>query len=338
MPLIESEEETTREKLKNEMPLIESEEETTREKLKNEMPLIESEEETTREKLKNEMPLIESEEEILAKQISKKMNIPILISLDKTVYPLGGIVHIRFEIQSIKSGKKILYKVFNSNNNLLLHKKIDPTDYDKYLDSQESRIYRTSFTMEGHDWTIGETYTIHAVYGNMSADSLFVIDRRTPVIQSDMSMYLMGSDMIITVIDPDADKNSMVIEYVGNRNDSKLVIESPYGKINGYKLQETGKSTGIFQGIVRISGIRKNRSMIPQYIDGQLIDKIGGTGILDGCIGGTPGDELIATYTSKSGTARINFYISDFGAVIELDQKCYSPTDKVYITIIAPDF
>ena len=308
------------------------------EKLKNEMPLIESEEETTREKLKNEMPLIESEEEIFAKQISKKMNIPISISLDKTVYPLGGIVHIRFEIQSIKSGKKILYKVFNSNNNLLLHKKIDPTDYDKYLDSQESGIYRTSFTMEGHDWTIGETYTIHAVYGNMSADSLFVIDRRTPVIQSDMSMYLMGSDMIITVIDPDADKNSMVIEYVGNRNDSKLVIESPYGKINGYKLQETGKSTGIFQGIVRISGIRKNRSMIPQYIDGQLIDKIGGTGILDGCIGGTPGDELIATYTSKSGTARINFYISDFGAVIELDQKCYSPTDKVYITIIAPDF
>ena len=34
-------------------------------------------------------------------------------------------------------------------------------------------------------------------------------------------------DMILTVIDPDADKDNQKPEYVGDREDSKLIIESP---------------------------------------------------------------------------------------------------------------
>lgn len=30
-------------------------------------------------------------------------------------------------------------------------------------------------------------------------------------------------------------------------------------------------------------------------------------------------------------------YISNFGATIELDQKIYTPNDKIHITIVAPD-
>ncbi len=70
----------------------------------------------------------------------------------------------------------------------------------------------------------------------------------------------------------------------------------------------------------------------------QIIDKIQGSEINDGFIGGMPGDELTAIYKNNTGTARLTFFIANFGATIELDQKIYRPTDKVYITIVAPDF
>ena len=290
------------------------------------------------EELKNDIPLADFEGNEFADQNVKKTTIPMSIFVDRTVYPLDSVVHVSFNVESIQLGEKILYKVLDSDKNLLLLQEIDPTTHDEYLELQKHGMYQTSFTMEGSGWKVKNNYTVRAIYGTWSADDSFTVDRRTPVTQCDKSVYAINSDMIITVIDPDADKNSEIVEYVGDREDSKLVIKSPYGKIDGYRLRETGESTGIFQGIVRISGVRKDGSMIPQNIDGQIIDKIQGTGILDGCIGGAPGDTLSATYTSKSGTAQLRFYISSFGAVIDLDQKEYIPTDKIHITIIAPDF
>ena len=290
------------------------------------------------EELKNDIPWIDFEGNEFADQNAEKTIIPMSVFVDRTVYPLDSVVHVSFNVESIQPGEKILYKVLDSDKNLLLLQEIDPTTHDEYPELQKHGMYQTSFTMEGSGWKVKKNYTVRAIYGTWSATDSFAIDRRTPVTQCDKSVYTINSDMIITVIDPDADKNSEIVEYVGDREDSKLVIKSPYGKIDGYRLQETGESTGIFQGKIRISGIRKDGSMIPQNIDGQIIDKIQGTGILDGCIGGAPGDTLSATYTSKSGTAQLSFYISDFGAVIDLDQKEYIPTDKIHITIIAPDF
>ena len=45
---------------------------------------------------------------------------------------------------------------------------------------------------------------------------------------------------------------------------------------------------------------------------------------------------IIAEYGGKSALATI--WRSNFGATIELDQKVYTWTDKVYITLVAPDF
>ncbi len=45
--------------------------------------------------------------------------------------------------------------------------------------------------------------------------------------------------------------------------------------------------------------------------------------------------QVVAEYGEK--TTSVNIWRSDFGAAIELDQKVYTWTDKVYITIIAPD-
>ena len=307
------------------------------EELENEIPLVDLKEETTRKKLKNDVLLTDHSEKTIIDQTVKKTTMPISVSVDRTVYPLDSTVHVNFYVQTIQSIEKILYKVLDSNENLLLLQEIDPAN-DECAEMQEHGIYQTSFTMKGDSWNVRERYTVQAIYGTRSACTSFLIERRSPVIQSDKSVYMMGSDMIVTVIDPDADKDSDIVEHVGDKEDSKLVIKCPYGEIDGYKLRETGESTGIFQGIIRIAGMRKEGFIVPQNIDGQMIDKIQGTGILDGCIGGTPGNELTATYTSKSGTAQISFYIVNFGAVVELDQKEYSPTDKVHITIVAPDF
>lgn len=45
--------------------------------------------------------------------------------------------------------------------------------------------------------------------------------------------------------------------------------------------------------------------------------------------------QVVAEYGEK--TTSVNIWRSDFGAAIELDQKVYTWTDKVYITIVAPD-
>ena len=263
----------------------------------------------------------------------------ISVSSDRTVYPLDSIMHMRANLgeQKIMEGEKILFEVFNSKRKLLLSQYIDPTKND-HPDLAEANIFQACFKMEGKEWKVGSMYIVRGTYRSSYAEDTFVIDKRTPVIQSDKSVYIIGSDMILTVIDPDADKDNEVAEFVGDREDSKLIIESPYGKIEGYRLRETGDSTGIFQGIIGILGIKKDGSVIPQNADGKIIDKIQGTSIDDGYIGGMPGDELTVRYKNNTGTVHLTFFIANFGASVELDQKTYFPTDKIYITVVAPDF
>ena len=88
-------------------------------------------------------------------------------------------------------------------------------------------------------------------------------------------------------------------------------------------LLETGTDTGIFQVVITV----------PDEIDGESLQR---------------GEEITLTYNDwgpsgsdyvgdKDEEITVVAYTSDFGASIELDQKVYTWTDKVYITIVAPD-
>ena len=274
-----------------------------------------------------------SEQPQLEKNIEE---VSMSVSSDRTVYPLNSIMHMRANLAFVIKGEKIIFEVFNSKRKLFLSQTIDPEKHD-YPELAKANIFQACFKMEGDEWKVGETYIVRATHSSSYAEDPFIIDQRMPVIQSDKSVYIIGSGMILTVIDPDADKDNQVAEYVGDREDSKLIIESPYGKIEGYRLRETGDSTGIFQGIIGILGIRKNGTVIPQTFDGKIIDKIQGTGIDDGFIGGIRGDEITISYKNSTNVVSLSVFISDFGAVVEMDQKVYYPTDKVYLTIVAPD-
>lgn len=280
-------------------------------------------------------------------QISKPKQTPVsssssnhVISLsvasDRTVYPLHSKIYLQASLNDVILGKMIEFEIYNYRNESIFSKKIDPRKHKPT--SKGSGIYEISLLMKSKKWKLGETYTVRAKHGSAEAFDSFIIDERTPVIQTDKSVYLWGSDMIVTVIDPDADKDARKVEFVGNRKDSKLIISSSQGTINGYKLRETGTSTGIFQGLIGIIGASGRKTVCGYKLGRKIITKNQGKGIDDGFLKVERGGEIILEYKNKSKKVKLTAFTSNFGATIELDQKVYTWTDKIYITVVAPAY
>ena len=159
-------------------------------------------------------------------------------------------------------------------------------------------------------------------------------DLRNGVLQSDKSVYIIGSDMILTLIEPDFDLDNSQNETYDldlikwSSSAATVTMGDADGEIGAFdpeplSFRETGPSTGIFQVVVEI----------PQVLDGSSLQR---------------GEEIDLEYTDwgPSGSdyvgdqdedIRLTVFTSNFGATIDLDQKVYSWTDKVYITIVAPD-
>ena len=159
-------------------------------------------------------------------------------------------------------------------------------------------------------------------------------DLRNGVLQSDKSVYIIGSDMILTLIEPDFDLDSSQNETYDldlikwSSSAATVTMGDADGEIGAFdpeplSFRETGPSTGIFQIVIEI----------PQELDGDSLQR---------------GEEIDLEYTDwgPSGSdyvgdqdedIRLTVFTSNFGATIDLDQKIYSWTDKVYITVVAPD-
>ncbi len=239
----------------------------------------------------------------------------ITVSSDRTVYPLNSTMHMRVNLPYVIKDMKVLFEVFNFKEKLLLSQTIDPEKHD---DSElaEGNIFQACFKMEGDEWKIGETYVVRATYGSSQIEDSFTIDQRMPIVLSDKTAYSVGSKIILTIIDPDADKDNEVVEFVGDREDSKIIIESTYGKIDGYRLKETGPSTGIFTGSIGILGIGKNGIIIPQDFDGKIRYKTQGISIDDGFIGGANGDEITIRYMNSANVVSSSVFILDSTTVV----------------------
>ena len=159
-------------------------------------------------------------------------------------------------------------------------------------------------------------------------------DLRNGALQSDKSVYIIGSDMILTLIEPDFDLDNdeaetYDLDLIEWDSDAATVT---IGNLGGNSaafdpepsdLRETGRSTGIFQSVIEIPGTLSNDNL-------------------------ERGEEIVLEYTDwgPSGAdyvgqeeedVNLTVFTSNFGATVELDQKVYTWTDKVYITIIAPD-
>ena len=214
---------------------------------------------------------------------------------------------------------------------------VDHQSWEKfYLDNQKDIVYHSGCILQGDILQVEYNDPTDASGKPNSVTDSATFDLRNGVLQSDKSVYIIGSDMILTLIEPDFDLDSSQNETY----DLDLIKWSSsaatvtMGDADGddvagafdpepLSFRETGPSTGIFQIVVEI----------PKELDGSFLQR---------------GEEIDLEYTDwgPSGSdyvgdededIRLTVFTSNFGATIDLDQKVYSWTDKVYITVVAPD-
>ena len=163
-------------------------------------------------------------------------------------------------------------------------------------------------------------------------------DMRNGVLQTDKSVYIIGSDIIMTLIEPDLNLESDesetwdldLIEWDSDAATAAMGDQGAAGTSYASSFdpepsafRETGDSTGIFQIVIEVPS-----SLASTALDrGELID-------LEYVDHSPSGAKYVGEETSDIGAS---IYTSNFGATIELDKKVYTWTDKVYITIVAPD-
>ena len=159
-------------------------------------------------------------------------------------------------------------------------------------------------------------------------------DLRNGVLQSDKTSYLIGTDMILTLIEPDFDLDNDQAETYDldliewDSDAATLTMGNRGGEAAAFdpeptSLRETGDSTGIFQTIIEI----------PEELEGDRLERNEAI-TLEYTDWGPSGADYVG---QEDEDVTLNIMTSDFGATIELDQKVYTWTDKVYITIVAPD-
>jgi hypothetical protein len=167
-------------------------------------------------------------------------------------------------------------------------------------------------------------------------------DLRNGALQSDKSVYIIGSDIILTLIEPDFDLDNDaaetydldLIEWDSDARTVTLGGENESDSTNASSVagafdpepsafRETGDSTGIFQVVLEMP----NALVGTNLERGEQID-------LEYTDWGPSGADYVG---ADDEDVNLTIYTSNFGATVELDQKVYTWTDKVYITIVAPD-
>jgi hypothetical protein len=140
------------------------------------------------------------------------------------------------------------------------------------------------------------------------------------VLQSDKSVYLIGSDMILTLIEQDFNLNSDssesytldLVEWSSDAADTTLGSNAISGANAAFDpepsdFRETGSNTGIFQVIINI----------PSTLGGNLLDRGEEIG-LEFTDWGPAGSNYVGQESEDIG---LTIFTSNFGATIELDQK-----------------
>jgi hypothetical protein len=165
-------------------------------------------------------------------------------------------------------------------------------------------------------------------------------DLRNGVLQSDKSVYIIGSDMILTLVEPDLNLDSQTAETVpldliewdshaykgtmgplADKQTGQSIFEAFDAKPSTFV--ETGKDTGIFQAVIKI----------PEQLETTQLE-LGEQINLEYTDWGPAGAKTVG---SSSQDIELTIYTSNFGATVELDQKVYTWTDMVFITVVAPD-
>lgn len=276
------------------------------------------------------------------------------ISLDRDTYPPGAAIHISMTAAAPLPDRMVTVTILDMDLKILAQKKVAapgqaklPAALLRALAVPRSRgkspVDRGSggaaapavVDMTPKGAVAGGRYMVRAACGGLISEAAFDVESAPPVVQTDKSEFLMGEDVIVTVIDPVANKDGSKRDFAGGSGRSRLVIDSPHGRIDGYRLKETGNSTGVFQGRVRIIGVRNDGSVVGTEIGGTHIDKTQGRGEQDGAIACGPGQAIHIRYTNGIEDGAVTVLGAGVTPVVELDREEYACLDRVDICVIA---
>jgi hypothetical protein len=219
---------------------------------------------------------------------------------------------------------------------------------------RDTSIYEVEFTLDevqhcGSDMrTVTSGDIIQVMYEDTSdsggsTSTVYdssTFEMKTGSLSVDKDVYVLGSDMVVTLTDPDLNLDSgsveeyemSLIEWDSDADSSEFMNTTNNFTSNPSKIQETGEDTGVFQTVVTLptSGIYNDDSTSNTI---QTIDY---------------GEAVTLTYVDVSISGETSteddttdveayFSISNFGAIVELNKAVYSWTELVLITITAPD-
>ena len=272
------------------------------------------------------------------------------VSLDRTVYPVPAgdsrvVVHVSVRdadfdessssVESIRLASDEPPVIVRIGTQTVAE--LGTVDNPLSETSGDSGVFEASVEIGGDD-AIGQGSVITVSYtdptGASGSESTVsdsaVFDLRSATLQSDKSSYVIGQDALLTLIEPDlnldsADRESVPLELIGWDSEAGKADlgDAAFGAVP-QSLRETGPDTGVFQVVITI----------PEAINGNALER---------------GEPITLTYVDKGpsgadavgGNERdveLSIATSDLGAAIELDRDAYTWTDKVFITIVAPDY
>ena len=285
------------------------------------------------------------------------------VSLDRTVYPVPTEADAEDNIEATQVTIAVAVDdsdvdTSSSSTQTIETARVELTvaglivDLDELKESEpDSGIFETAieigYTVKGTD-SSGDEKTVRIEQGDIitvrytdesdasgnenSVSDSATFDLRNAVLQSDKSVYVIGQDALLTLIEADLNLDSGTIDnvdldrinwdseaYDGSLHD----VRADLGPVPT-NLRETGENTGIFQVVITIS----------DSIDGNALER---------------GEEITLAYNDRGPSGadyvgdderdvELQIETSNFGATVELDQNVYTWTDKVFITVVASDY
>ena len=162
-------------------------------------------------------------------------------------------------------------------------------------------------------------------------------DLRNGVLQSDKSVYIIGSDMILTLIEPDFDLDNDAAEtydldLIEWDSDAATITMGDKGGATNEAAFDPEPTDFRETGDSPLVSSRLSSKFLKNYLVTRL--ERGEEIILEYTDWGPSGSDYVG---DEDEDVNLTIYTSNFGATVELDQKVYTWTDKVYITIVAPD-
>ena len=216
--------------------------------------------------------------------------------------------------------------------------------------SPSSGVFEYEVSLNGTSWAAlssltpdspaqGDVLTVEYEDQSDAAGTVYLVtdsstlDLRTGSLLSDKSVYVIGSDMILTLVEPDLNRDSgsvesyplNLVEWDSDAGTDNLGSSDTSFDPEPSLFRETGEDTGIFQVVIEIPAtVTSSNVSVDQ---GEKVE-------LEYVDNGPSGE---AKYGDDTEDIGLVIYTSNFGATIELDSKVYSWTDRVFITIVAPD-